>query len=189
MQTTAPETAPPCRSAPGPRARDYLARLNARQREAVEYGIDPASRARAHIAGPLLVIAGAGSGKTDTLAHRVTHLLANGVDPRRILLLNVLAPRRGRNAPPRRSASHGARWAPTPRRSPRASTGRAPSTASARACCANARPRSASPRRSRSTTAKTRRPDEPDPPTSSAARRKTSAFRSRAPACRSTRAS
>lgn len=36
---------------------------------------------------PLLVIAGAGSGKTNTLAHRVAHLIASGADPRRILLL------------------------------------------------------------------------------------------------------
>ena len=38
-------------------------------------------------AGPLLIIAGAGSGKTNTLAHRVAHLMVNGVDPRRIMLL------------------------------------------------------------------------------------------------------
>lgn len=36
---------------------------------------------------PLLVIAGAGSGKTNTLAHRVAHLILGGVNPRRILLL------------------------------------------------------------------------------------------------------
>lgn len=36
---------------------------------------------------PLLIIAGAGSGKTSTLAHRVAHLIASGADPRRILLL------------------------------------------------------------------------------------------------------
>ncbi|MGH6914800.1 MAG: ATP-dependent helicase, partial [Geminicoccales bacterium] len=36
---------------------------------------------------PLRVIAGAGSGKTDTLAHRVAHLIRAGADPRRILLL------------------------------------------------------------------------------------------------------
>ena len=35
----------------------------------------------------MLIIAGAGSGKTNTLAHRVAHLIVCGVDPRRILLL------------------------------------------------------------------------------------------------------
>lgn len=38
-------------------------------------------------ARPLLIIAGAGSGKTATLAHRVAELIARGADPRRILLL------------------------------------------------------------------------------------------------------
>jgi DNA helicase-2/ATP-dependent DNA helicase PcrA len=33
------------------------------------------------------VIAGAGSGKTSTLAHRVAHLIINGADPRRLLLM------------------------------------------------------------------------------------------------------
>ncbi len=37
--------------------------------------------------GPLLVIAGAGSGKTNTLAHRVAHLVRTGADPQRMLLL------------------------------------------------------------------------------------------------------
>jgi DNA helicase-2/ATP-dependent DNA helicase PcrA len=60
----------------------YLDRLNPEQRRAVEYG-DPEFLA----AGPLLIIAGAGSGKTNTLAHRVAHLLVNGIDPRRMLLL------------------------------------------------------------------------------------------------------
>ena len=41
----------------------------------------------ANVGGPLLVIAGAGSGKTNTLAHRVAHLIVNGADPGRILLL------------------------------------------------------------------------------------------------------
>jgi len=59
---------------------DYLAVLNAEQRAAVEHG-DGA------ISGPLLVIAGAGSGKTNTLAHRVAHLIVRGADPRRILLM------------------------------------------------------------------------------------------------------
>jgi DNA helicase-2/ATP-dependent DNA helicase PcrA len=61
----------------------YLAKLNPDQRRAVEHGVGPA----AADAGPLLVIAGAGSGKTNTLAHRVAHLVVNGVDPRRILLM------------------------------------------------------------------------------------------------------
>ena len=42
---------------------------------------------RAWTAGPLLIIAGAGTGKTNTLAHRVAHLVLNGVAPERILLL------------------------------------------------------------------------------------------------------
>jgi ATP-dependent exoDNAse (exonuclease V) beta subunit len=42
--------------------------------------------------GPLLVIAGAGSGKTNTLAHRVAHLIVNGADPGRILLLTFSPP-------------------------------------------------------------------------------------------------
>ena len=39
------------------------------------------------VCGPLLIIAGAGSGKTNTLAHRVAHLIVRGADPRRILLM------------------------------------------------------------------------------------------------------
>jgi DNA helicase II / ATP-dependent DNA helicase PcrA len=62
----------------------HLEKLNDRQRAAVEYGIDPANGA---LGGPLLIIAGAGSGKTNTLAHRVAHLIANKADPRRILLM------------------------------------------------------------------------------------------------------
>jgi len=54
----------------------YLDKLNPDQRRAAEHG-----------SGPLLVIAGAGSGKTNTLAHRVAHLVLGGADPRRILLL------------------------------------------------------------------------------------------------------
>lgn len=60
----------------------YLEKLNDRQREAVEYGVGEAGVSR-----PLLVIAGAGSGKTNTLAHRVAHLIVKGADPRRILLM------------------------------------------------------------------------------------------------------
>lgn len=62
----------------------YLDALNPNQRRAVEHGVD---QGRAPPAEPLLVIAGAGSGKTNTLAHRVAHLIVNGADPRRILLM------------------------------------------------------------------------------------------------------
>ncbi len=61
----------------------YLDTLNAEQRRAVEHGVGPDST----VGGPLLVIAGAGSGKTNTLAHRVAHLIVAGADPRRILLM------------------------------------------------------------------------------------------------------
>ncbi|MBB5045044.1 ATP-dependent helicase [Shinella fusca] len=62
----------------------HLEKLNDRQREAVEHGIGlPDGK----IGGPLLIIAGAGSGKTNTLAHRVAQLIVNGADPRRILLM------------------------------------------------------------------------------------------------------
>ncbi|MCB5204789.1 ATP-dependent helicase [Neorhizobium sp. T786] len=63
----------------------YLEKLNDRQREAVEHGI---GQPEGGIAGPLLIIAGAGSGKTNTLAHRVAHLIVHGADPRRILLMS-----------------------------------------------------------------------------------------------------
>ena len=62
----------------------YLEKLNPDQRRAVEHGMGK-SEDDAHHA--LLVIAGAGSGKTSTLAHRVVHLAVNGADPRRILLM------------------------------------------------------------------------------------------------------
>ena len=65
-----------------PAAAKYLDKLNPEQRRAVEHGAGAGAAC-----GPLLVIAGAGSGKTNTLAHRVAHLIASGADPRRILLL------------------------------------------------------------------------------------------------------
>jgi DNA helicase-2/ATP-dependent DNA helicase PcrA len=55
----------------------HLEKLNPQQRRAVEHSE----------ASALLIIAGAGSGKTNTLAHRVAHLIVNGADPRRIMLL------------------------------------------------------------------------------------------------------
>ncbi|MGY4514094.1 DNA helicase-2/ATP-dependent DNA helicase PcrA [Bradyrhizobium sp. USDA 3650] len=61
----------------------YLDTLNAEQRRAVEHGVADG----ATVGAPLLVIAGAGSGKTNTLAHRVAHLIVAGADPRRILLM------------------------------------------------------------------------------------------------------
>src|SRR5258706_6765249 len=57
-------------------ATDPFKRLNPRQREAATAG--PA---------PLLILAGAGTGKTNTLAHRVAHLLMQGTPAERILLL------------------------------------------------------------------------------------------------------
>jgi ATP-dependent DNA helicase UvrD/PcrA len=62
----------------------YLDQLNPEQRRAVEHGVGAADGRRSR---PLLVIAGAGSGKTSTLAHRVAHLVVSGADPRRILLM------------------------------------------------------------------------------------------------------
>jgi DNA helicase-2/ATP-dependent DNA helicase PcrA len=55
----------------------YLDKLNPQQRAA----------ASAPLETPLLIIAGAGAGKTNTLAHRVAHLIHTGVNPARILLL------------------------------------------------------------------------------------------------------
>jgi DNA helicase-2/ATP-dependent DNA helicase PcrA len=62
----------------------HLEKLNREQRLAVEHGIG-ATEADANRA--LLVLAGAGTGKMSTLAHRVVHLVLNGADPRRILLM------------------------------------------------------------------------------------------------------
>ncbi|MDM0074955.1 ATP-dependent helicase [Variovorax sp. J2P1-59] len=64
-----------------------LAQLNDAQRAAVEHGVGAALGDAQRDDRPLLVIAGAGSGKTSTLAHRVAHLIARGADPQRILLL------------------------------------------------------------------------------------------------------
>ncbi len=70
MDTHAPHTPTPARAAA------VLRHLNPAQRNAA-----------AHEGGPLLIVAGAGTGKTTTLAHRVAHLIASGVRPERILLL------------------------------------------------------------------------------------------------------
>ncbi|MGH7874036.1 MAG: UvrD-helicase domain-containing protein, partial [Candidatus Binatia bacterium] len=55
---------------------DYRKELNDAQYEAASA-----------VEGPLLIIAGAGTGKTRTLVYRVAHLIDQGVDPRSILLL------------------------------------------------------------------------------------------------------
>ena len=64
-----------------PNPDDPLAALNDAQRQAVEHGVKDGDTR------PLLIVAGAGSGKTNTLAHRVAHLIRHGADPARILLL------------------------------------------------------------------------------------------------------
>ena len=62
----------------------HLEKLNAPQKKAVTHGEIVEKGVKA---GPLLIVAGAGTGKTNTLAHRVAHLTMNGVDPARILML------------------------------------------------------------------------------------------------------
>jgi DNA helicase-2/ATP-dependent DNA helicase PcrA len=61
----------------------HLAGLNDAQRAAVTFGVVTG----APPSPPLLIVAGAGTGKTTTLAHRVAHLVLMGADPGRILLL------------------------------------------------------------------------------------------------------
>jgi DNA helicase-2/ATP-dependent DNA helicase PcrA len=63
-------------AAPPPRTARPAEELNASQQQAVRHG-----------RSPLLIIAGAGTGKTTTLAHRVAHLIGEGTPPERILLL------------------------------------------------------------------------------------------------------
>ena len=86
--------------------RDFATELNPQQAAAATYGD-----------GPLLIIAGAGTGKTRTLVYRVAHLIERGVPAERILLLTFTrrasqemlsraerrcSPRRaGRSTPPR----------------------------------------------------------------------------------------
>src|SRR5829696_3736053 len=62
-----------------------FASLNPRQSEAARFGHRPPSQP--FTSPPLLIIAGAGTGKTNTLAHRVAHLVLSGARPERILLL------------------------------------------------------------------------------------------------------
>lgn len=55
---------------------DYLAGLNEAQKTAV-----------LHERGPLLIVAGAGAGKTKTITHRIFHLIKNGVTPESIMAI------------------------------------------------------------------------------------------------------
>ena len=55
---------------------EHLKHLNEKQREAA-----------IHKDGPLLIIAGAGTGKTSTLTHRILHLVKEGVAPSEILAI------------------------------------------------------------------------------------------------------
>ncbi len=55
---------------------EHLRELNPQQKEAV-----------LHKEGPLLIIAGAGAGKTKTITHRILHLIKEGADPRSILAI------------------------------------------------------------------------------------------------------
>src|SRR6266508_6951988 len=66
----------PSRAPAGSGRPDWLSELNAEQRRAVE-----------HEDGPLLILAGAGTGKTTTICARVAWLLARGTPAERILLL------------------------------------------------------------------------------------------------------
>ena len=59
--------------------------LNPAQRRAATFGVPAAEKGID--AGPLLILAGAGTGKTNALAHRAAHLVLNGTDPARILML------------------------------------------------------------------------------------------------------
>lgn len=74
------------------RESNWLKELNPKQVEAVTHGD-----------GPLIVVAGAGSGKTRTLAYRVSYLISRGIAPERILLLTFT--RRAAEEMLRRAAS------------------------------------------------------------------------------------
>src|SRR3954453_1844524 len=110
----------------------HLAHLNPEQRRAVEFGGTDVTGAP-----PLLIIAGAGSGKTNTLAHRVAHLVVSGVDSRRIMLLTFS--RRAAAEMTRRVERITAHALRGKAGLHTLSPGRAPFMPSALGCCANMR--------------------------------------------------
>jgi DNA helicase-2/ATP-dependent DNA helicase PcrA len=65
--------------------------LNPQQQEAVNYGLSATTMGQTELSNakhhPLLIIAGAGTGKTNTLAHKTAQLILNGVAPERVLLM------------------------------------------------------------------------------------------------------
>ena len=99
----------------------WLDELNAEQRAAAT-----------HPGGPLLILAGAGTGKTTTLCARVAWLLSEGVPAERILLLTLHAPRGARDGRARARAGRAGRAARGPRRGRHVPLGRAPDGAPAR---------------------------------------------------------
>ena len=104
-------------------------------------GLNPQQRAAVvHGRGPLLIVAGAGTGKTATLVHRVAWLIARGTPAERIMLLTFT---RRAAAEMLRRADGVLRRSATPARAVRraAASGAAPSTPSPPGCCdATARP-------------------------------------------------
>ena len=92
---------------------DPFADLNLEQRSAVEHGVVDGRLVA--FPGPLLVIAGAGSGKTLTLASRVARLVLAGAAPQRLLLLTFsrrAAREMGLRAGPRLHRPGGVRGTP-----------------------------------------------------------------------------